>query len=108
MMTMTLFSANNDGDHDEHIIQLMASTFEYARKNKTTHVAHIFLKSTKHTHTNAPQKNGPSEQKKQKKTANPPKFPRFPATCCKVGKAPGAGKISDGNNNVFFLLQGNH
>ena len=82
MMTMTLFSANNDGDHDEHIIQLMASTFEYARKNKTTHVAHIFLKSTKHTHwhthTHKRPPKKPSEQKTKKNT-KPTQIPEVPS-----------------------------
>ena len=81
MMTMTLFSANNDGDHDEHIIQLMASTFEYARKNKTTHVAHIFLKSTKHTHWHTHTQTPPKKtfRAKNKKNTKPTQIPEVPS-----------------------------
>ena len=43
-MTMTLFSANDDGDHDEYIINFMASTFNYAWNQKTKHMLPTHLK----------------------------------------------------------------
>ena len=81
MMTMKLFSANNDGDHDEYIIQLMASTFDYARKKTKQHMLPTYFENQQnthtgtHTHTNAPKKNLPSKKQKNTKPTQIPEVP---------------------------------